>query len=173
MKLVSSAFDDGAAIPRRFTCDGENLSPPLQWSGAPAGTLSFVQLCDDPDAPADTWHHWAAYDIPPAVTELAVDAAQNAKLRQAVNDFRKVGYGGPCPPHGHGPHHYHFRLLALSTDQLRAKANNGFKLLNPSYVRKIKRLVVIDPELRLALSADALRRTSEQRQQRRASESWH
>jgi hypothetical protein len=68
-------------------------------------------------------HHWAAYDIPPAVTELAVDAAQNAKLKQAVNDFRKVGYGGPCPPHGHGPHHYHVRLLALSTDQLRAKAN--------------------------------------------------
>lgn len=123
MKLVSSAFDDGAAIPRRFTCDGENLSPPLQWSGAPAGTLSFVLLCDDPDAPAGTWHHWAAYDIPPAVTELAVDAAQNAKLKQAVNDFRKVGYGGPCPPHGHGPHHYHFRLLALSMDQLQAKAN--------------------------------------------------
>jgi Raf kinase inhibitor-like YbhB/YbcL family protein len=123
MKLVSSAFDDGAAIPRRFTCDGENLSPPLQWSGAPAGTLSFVLLCDDPGAPAGTWHHWAAYDIPPAATELAVDAAQNAKLKQAVNDFRKVGYGGPCPPDGHGPHHYHFRLLALSTDQLRAKAN--------------------------------------------------
>ena len=76
-----------------------------------------------PMRPAGTWHHWAAYDIPPAVTELAVDAAQNAKLKQAVNDFRKVGYGGPCPPHGHGPHHYHFRLLALSTDQLRAKAN--------------------------------------------------
>jgi len=123
MKLVSSAFDDGAAIPRRFTCDGENLSPPLQWSGAPAGTLSFALLCDDPDAPAGIWHHWAAYDIPPAVTELAVDAAQNAKLKQAVNDFRKVGYGGPCPPHGHGPHHYHVRLLALSTAQLRAKAN--------------------------------------------------
>jgi len=123
MKLVSSAFDDGAAIPRRFTCDGENLSPPLQWSGAPAGTLSFVLLCDDPDAPAGTWHHWAAYDIPPTVTELAVDDARNANLQQAVNDFRKVGYGGPCPPHGHGPHHYHFRLLALSTDQLRVKAN--------------------------------------------------
>jgi Raf kinase inhibitor-like YbhB/YbcL family protein len=117
MKLVSSAFDDGAAIPRRFTCDGENLSPPLQWSGAPAGTLSFVLLCDDPDAPAGTWHHWAAYDIPPAVTELAVDAAQNAKLKQAVNDFRKVGYGGPCPPHGHGPHHYHFRRAQFRLDR--------------------------------------------------------
>jgi hypothetical protein len=123
MKLVSSAFDDGAAIPRRFTRDGENLSPPLQWSGAPAVTLSFALLCDDPDAPAGTWHHWAAYDIPSAVTELAVDAAQNAKLKQAVNDFRKVGYGGPCPPRGNGPDHYHVRLLALSTDQLRAKAN--------------------------------------------------
>jgi Raf kinase inhibitor-like YbhB/YbcL family protein len=123
MKLVSSAFADGAAIPRRFTCDGENLSPPLQWSGAPAGTQSFVLLCDDPDAPAGTWHHWAVYDIPPAVTEFAVNAAQNAEMKQAVNDFRKVGYGGPCPPHGHGPHHYHFRLLALSMDYLQAKAN--------------------------------------------------
>ena len=123
MKLVSSAFADGAAVPRRFTCDGENLSPPLQWSDAPAGTRSFVLLCDDPDAPAGTWHHWAAYDLPPTVTELAVGAAQNKNIKQAVNDFRKMGYGGPCPPHGHGPHHYHFRLLALSTDHLAAKTN--------------------------------------------------
>jgi Raf kinase inhibitor-like YbhB/YbcL family protein len=123
MKLVSSAFADGAAIPRRFTCDGENLSPPLQWSGAPEESRSFVLLCDDPDAPAGTWHHWAVYDIPPAVTEFAVNAWQNTEMKQAVNDFRKVGYGGPCPPHGHGPHHYHFRLLALSTDDLEAKAN--------------------------------------------------
>ncbi|WP_376969498.1 YbhB/YbcL family Raf kinase inhibitor-like protein [Bradyrhizobium erythrophlei] len=123
MELVSNAFADGAAIPRRFTCDGENASPPLQWSGAPEGTRSFVLLCDDPDAPAGTWRHWAVYDIPPVVTELAVSAAQNAKLKQAVNDFRKSGYGGPCPPHGHGRHHYHFRLLALSTDDLQAKPN--------------------------------------------------
>jgi len=123
MKLVSSAFADGAAIPRRFTCDGENLSPPLQWSGAPEGSQSFVLLCDDPDAPAGTWHHWAVYDIPPAVTEFSVNAAQNTRMKQAVNDFRKVGYGGPCPPHGHGPHHYHFRLLALSMEDLPAKAN--------------------------------------------------
>jgi Raf kinase inhibitor-like YbhB/YbcL family protein len=83
---------------------------------------SFVLLCDDPDAPAGTWHHWAAYDLPAVLTELAEGAARNKNLKQAVNDFRKVGYGGPCPPHGHGPHHYHFRLLALSTDQLQAKA---------------------------------------------------
>lgn len=123
MRLVSSAFADGAAIPRRFTCDGENLSPPLPWSNAPKATRSFVMLCDDPDAPGGTWHHWAAYDIPSSLTELADNAAQNAKTRQAVNDFRNAGYGGPCPPHGHGPHHYHFRLLALSTDRLRAQPN--------------------------------------------------
>jgi Raf kinase inhibitor-like YbhB/YbcL family protein len=123
MKLISNAFADGAAIPRRFTCDGENLSPPLQWSGAPAGTRSYVLLCDDPDAPAGTWHHWAVYDIPPVLTELADGAAQNTNLKQAANDFRKVGYGGPCPPHGHGPHHYRFRLLALSTDHLPARAS--------------------------------------------------
>ena len=90
MKLVSSAFADGAAIPRRFTCDGENLSPPLQWSDAPTGTRSFALLCDDPDAPAGTWHHWAAYDLPPTVTELADGAALNKNIKQAVNDFRKI-----------------------------------------------------------------------------------
>jgi Raf kinase inhibitor-like YbhB/YbcL family protein len=87
------------------------------------GTKSFVLLCDDPDAPAGTWHHWAAYDLPAVLNELAEGAARNKNVKQAVNDFRKVGYGGPCPPHDHGPHHYHFRLLALSTDQLQAKAN--------------------------------------------------
>lgn len=121
MKLLSDAFADQSAIPRRFTCDGENLSPPLQWSGAPDGTRSYVLLCDDPDAPNGTWHHWAAYDIPASQTGLADGAAHNAKLRQAVNDFRKPGYGGPCPPHGHGVHHYHFRLLALSTDHVRVQ----------------------------------------------------
>ncbi len=127
MKLLSNAFADGAAIPKRFTCDGDNISPPLRWSGAPDGTKSFVLLCDDPDAPGGTWHHWAAYDIPPEQTELAAGAAENAELKQAVNDFREVGYGGPCPPHGHGVHHYHFRLLALSTDHVRAQPNASCK----------------------------------------------
>jgi Raf kinase inhibitor-like YbhB/YbcL family protein len=127
MKLISSAFADGAQIPRRFTCDGEDLSPPLQWSDAPGGARSFVLLCDDPDAPAGTWHHWAAYDLPAVLMELAEGAARNKDLKQAVNDFQKVGYGGPCPPHGHGPHHYHFRLLALSTDRLQAKANASYR----------------------------------------------
>jgi hypothetical protein len=121
MRLSSSAFSEGSAIPRRFTCDGEDLSPPLDWSDAPAGTRSFVLLCDDPDAPAGTWHHWAAYDIPANQTALAVGAARRAEsqgFKQAMNDFQRPGYGGPCPPRRHGPHHYHFRLLALSIDRL-------------------------------------------------------
>lgn len=121
MRLSSTAFSDGSAIPRRFTCDGENVSPPLEWTGAPAGTRSFVILCDDPDAPAGTWHHWAAYDIQAAETALAAGAAQDAEkhgFKQAINDFQRRGYGGPCPPRRHGPHHYHVRLLALAIDHL-------------------------------------------------------
>ncbi len=121
MRLSSSGFSDGSAISRRFTCDGEDLSPPLQWSDAPAGTRSFVLLCDDPDAPAGKWHHWAAYDIPPAQASLSEGASQEAErqgFKQAINDFRRPDYGGPCPPHRHGPHRYHFRLLALSLGHL-------------------------------------------------------
>lgn len=91
MELLSSAFADRSAIPRRFTCDAENLSPPLQWSNAPEGTRSYVLLCDDPDAPSGTWHHWAVYDIPPTQTGLVDSAAQKTMLKQATNDFRKVG----------------------------------------------------------------------------------
>lgn len=120
MQLRSSGFVDGEAIPRRFTCDGEDLSPPLHWSGAPAATRSFVLVCDDPDAPSGTFHHWAAYDIAANQTALTEGAGRTAaqSFKQAVNDFGKSGYGGPCPPHRHGIHHYHFRLLALSVDRL-------------------------------------------------------
>ena len=121
MQFRSSAFDDGAAIPRRFTCEGGDVSPPLNWGDPPAATRSFVVLCDDPDAPAGTWHHWAAYDIPAERTGLPEDAARHGGkegFMQALNDFGRSGYGGPCPPRSHGPHHYHFRLLALSTDRL-------------------------------------------------------
>ena len=121
MRLSSSVFYDGSNIPRRFTCDAENISPPLAWSGAPKETRSFVVLCDGPDAPAGTWHHWAVYDIPAMVTMLAENAAERGsskELKQAANDFNRIGYGGPCPPRGHGIHHYHFRLLALSVEHL-------------------------------------------------------
>jgi len=121
MRLHSSAFSDSSTIPRRFTCDGEDVSPPLDWEAAPAMTRSFVLLCDDPDAPSGKWHHWAVYDIGADQTELAEGAGRDedtARFKQAINDFRGAGYGGPCPPRGHGRHHYHFRLLALSVDHL-------------------------------------------------------
>lgn len=121
MWLSSNAFTDGAEIPQRFTCDGENMSPPLSWGDAPTETRSFVILCEDPDAPRGTWRHWAAYDIPADVTALAPDANRHTEeygFKQAINDFGRPDYGGPCPPHGDGSHHYHFRLLALSIDRL-------------------------------------------------------
>ena len=120
MRLSSNAFADGAAIPHRFPCDGEDLSPPLKWNDVPAGTRSFVLRCDDPDAPAGVWHHWAVYDIAADQVELSEGAAQDTaqRFKQAINDFQRRGYGGPCPPRGHGLHHYHFRLSALSVDRL-------------------------------------------------------
>jgi Raf kinase inhibitor-like YbhB/YbcL family protein len=87
--------------------------------------VSFVLLCDDPDAPAGTWHHWAAFDIGAGESGLAEGVSQGSgatKFKQAVNDFRRTGYGGRCTPHGHGAHRYHFRLFALSIDQLRPGA---------------------------------------------------
>jgi hypothetical protein len=122
MQLRSSAFLDGTTIPRRFTCDGTDLSPPLDWSDAPETTRSFVLLCDDPDAPAGTWRHWAAYDIPADRAALVEGAAQQGKgFKQAINDFQQPGYGGPCPPRGGGIHRYRFRLLALAVDRLPAR----------------------------------------------------
>jgi Raf kinase inhibitor-like YbhB/YbcL family protein len=116
-QLTSSAFRNGAAIPQQFTCEGTDQQPPLEWAGAPAGTRSFVLIVDDPDAPGGTFRHWGAYGIPADAGSMSGSPAQ------AVNDFGKPGYGGPCPPKGHGPHHYRFRLLALDTDRL--------NLLNP------------------------------------------
>ena len=121
MELPSSGFRNETTIPRRFTCDGEDVSPPLEWSGAPAGARSFVLLCDDPDAPG---RHLAPLGAlrhsgrQTGLTEGAVRGAAGKSFKQAINDFRKPGHGGPCPPHLHGIHHYHFRLLALSVDRL-------------------------------------------------------
>jgi Raf kinase inhibitor-like YbhB/YbcL family protein len=124
MLIRSPAFSDGAEIPRLYTCEGEDVSPPLEWSGLPPNTRSLVLLCDDPDAPAGTWHHWAAYDIPRYSAGLPKGTGQGSdakSFKQGVNDFGRVGYGGPCPPRGHGPHRYHFRLLALSADHLQLR----------------------------------------------------
>lgn len=120
-EIKSPAFADGDGIPRQFTCEGADISPHLTWMEAPAGTQSFVLLCDDPDAPGGTWWHWAAFDIPTdhaGLPEAHPTEPLVNGIRQAVNDFGKSGYGGPCPPPGHGTHHYRFRLLALDVESL-------------------------------------------------------
>ncbi|HXI02205.1 MAG TPA: YbhB/YbcL family Raf kinase inhibitor-like protein [Candidatus Saccharimonadales bacterium] len=116
MKLTSSAFEQGAKIPVKFTCDGPDLSPAIAWEGAPEATRSFVLIADDPDAPAGTWVHWVAYDLPSSRKNLPEGLSADADMagggRHGRNDFRKLGYGGPCPPPGK-PHRYFFRIYAL------------------------------------------------------------
>jgi hypothetical protein len=108
-------------MPAKFSCEGEDASPALKWEGAPAGTKSSALIADDPDAPGGTWVHWVAYAIPATMTELPEGVAKTdvvaalAGFKQGVTSFGRVGYGGPCPPRGHGVHHYHFRLYALDT----------------------------------------------------------
>jgi Raf kinase inhibitor-like YbhB/YbcL family protein len=108
--LSSSAFEPGAAIPRRHTCDGEDLSPALAWSGVPEGTRSLALVVDDPDAPGRTFLHWLAWGLEPEAGSLVEGEAAPV---EGTNDFGSTGYRGPCPPSGHGPHRYFFRLHAL------------------------------------------------------------
>lgn len=115
LRLSSSAFADGGTIPVVHTCDGGDLSPPLAWSGIPAGTRSLVLIVEDPDAPDPrapkmTWAHWILYDIPPSATRVAA-GARPAGAREGLNDWQRAGYGGPCPPIGR--HRYIHRLYAL------------------------------------------------------------
>jgi len=117
IKISSSAFGEGGIIPSKYTCDGENISPPLSLSDAPAGTAAFALINDDPDAPAGTWVHWVIYNIPAAEKELKegippVKNLDNGAV-QGLNDFGKSGYGGPCPPGG--THRYYFKIYALDT----------------------------------------------------------
>jgi len=120
MWLTSSDFSDKGKIPRVCTCEGDDLSPALTWGEAPPQTRGYALICSDPDAPGGVFRHWAAYDIPAAVTGLARGdgRATQDRFKQTVNDFGRPGYGGPCPPPGRGAHRYRFRLLALSIDRL-------------------------------------------------------
>lgn len=129
MTLTSTAFADGGRIPEIYSCDGANISPPLAWSGAPDGTRGFALLCDDPDAPGGTWTHWAIFNIAANATGLQEGFPKDAhvgEVRQAVTDFKRPGYGGPCPPRGHGTHHYRFRLVALDVESLDLPGNASF-----------------------------------------------
>lgn len=118
-KISSLDFNHNAVMPTEFTCEGANKAPRLQWHGVPANTKSLVLICDDPDAPAGTWVHWVVYNIPATKIDLAYITDRSEKLSdgtmQGLNSWPHVGYDGPCPPIGHGIHHYHFKLYALDT----------------------------------------------------------
>lgn len=118
--ITSAAFKAGTPIPKTHTGEGQDTSPPLEWSGVPKEAKQLALICDDPDAPrAEPWVHWVIYGLPPEAKGLpqAVPTDETlrepAGARQGTNDFGKSGYGGPMPPRGHGTHHYHFKLYAL------------------------------------------------------------
>jgi len=100
MQVTSSAFQAGQAIPAKYTCEGADISPPLEWSGVPASAKSLALICDDPDAPVGTWLHWVLYDLPVTATDLAEKVPPSESLsfgaKQGINDFKRIGYGGPC-----------------------------------------------------------------------------
>jgi Raf kinase inhibitor-like YbhB/YbcL family protein len=120
LQLTSDAFREGQPIPAQFTCDGADQTPVLHWTDPPSATRSFALVIDDPDAPSGTFRHWGVFDIPAAARSIGGGQRIGTEVS---NDFGKPGYGGPCPPKGHGPHHYHFKLFALDVDRLQLGAD--------------------------------------------------
>ncbi len=116
IQITSTAFANGQPIPAKYTCEGQDVSPPLQWTNAPSNTKSFALIADDPDAPVRTWVHWVLYNLPATATELAENTPRLAELpggaKQGLNSWPRLGYGGPCPPPSK-PHRYFFKLYAL------------------------------------------------------------
>jgi Raf kinase inhibitor-like YbhB/YbcL family protein len=121
--VTSTAFEAGKTIPKKYTGEGDDVSPPLAWSNLPKETKEIALICDDPDAPAGTWVHWVLYKIPPETTSLPEGLPREKTLKapagavQGVNSWPasdgNLGYRGPMPPKGHGTHHYHFKVYAL------------------------------------------------------------
>jgi len=118
LSLSSTAFSEGSRIPDKYTCEGEDISPPLNWGNTPEGTKSFALICDDPDAPMGTWDHWVIYDVPGDAEGLSEAVPTDESLpdgsKNGLNTWERTGYGGPCPPPG-DPHRYFFKLYALDT----------------------------------------------------------
>jgi Raf kinase inhibitor-like YbhB/YbcL family protein len=129
--MKSPAFNQGDTIPREHSCEGDDISPELGWEGVPAGTKSFALIVEDPDAPVGTFIHWVIYDIPGNFKGLAggLSKAQTLEggIKQGKNDFGRTGYGGPCPPKGHGRHRYFFMLRALDVPELGLAPGAGKK----------------------------------------------
>lgn len=118
IKITSSAFEDGGLMPTKYTCDGVDVSPPLQWEAVPEGTKSIAVMCDDPDAPIGTFVHWVIFGLPADTKELTENIPTEKTLpngaKQGTNGFRRIGYRGPCPPSG--THRYFFKIYALDTE---------------------------------------------------------
>jgi len=119
IQLLSTAFREGEVIPVQYTCDGDNVSPPLRWGRLPKNSQSLALICEDPDAPSGTFAHWLVFNLPPIVSDLpealpATETLVETGALQGRNDFDDIGYDGPCPPPGN-PHRYFFRLYALDT----------------------------------------------------------
>jgi Raf kinase inhibitor-like YbhB/YbcL family protein len=128
LKLTSNAFKEGEAIPRGYTCDGANVSPPLEWTGVPKTAKTIAIIADDPDAPSGTFVHWVLFNLPADGLGLIENTPQTETLNgggmQGKNDFEKIGYGGPCPPSG--THHYFFKFYALDSElPLKASATKA------------------------------------------------
>jgi Raf kinase inhibitor-like YbhB/YbcL family protein len=115
LQVSSPVFSDNGTIPKQHTCDGQNVAPPLQWSGVPEKAKSVAVICDDPDAPSGTFTHWVLYDIPASTHALTERASIG---RAGVNSFGKAEFGGPCPPKKDHAHHYHFHVYALDVDSI-------------------------------------------------------
>ena len=130
--ITSPAFTSGDMILRDYTCDGRNMSPPLAWRDVPEATKSLAIICDDPDAPMGTWVHWVLFNIPATVNELPKSIPPDKVLengaRHGINDFRKFGYGGPCPPAG--THRYYFKIYALDIELTQEPGLTKTELLN-------------------------------------------
>ena len=129
--ITSTAFTHGGMIPREYTCDGRDISPSMAWAGVPEGTKSLAIICEDPDAPMGTWVHWVLFNIPATVNALpksmTTDKVLENGARHGINDFRKFGYGGPCPPGG--THRYYFKIYALDTELTQEPGLTKAKLL--------------------------------------------
>ncbi|MGC8644858.1 MAG: YbhB/YbcL family Raf kinase inhibitor-like protein [Thermoplasmata archaeon] len=119
LNITVDGIQQGGEIPRKYTCDGENISPRISISGVPVGSKSLALIVEDPDAPVGLFVHWVIYNIPPDMTEIKEGMGRERKsaagAEQGKNDFGRIGYDGPCPPRGHGFHRYYFRLYALSS----------------------------------------------------------
>jgi Raf kinase inhibitor-like YbhB/YbcL family protein len=118
LALKINAFPNGSVIPARHACEGADVSPALSWTGAPAGVKSFALIVDDPDAPGGTWNHWLLWDLPATTESLPESFEPGSAGVSGRNDSGQRGYSGPCPPRGHGPHRYFFKLFALDRPSL-------------------------------------------------------